>query len=808
MLKLTQWLLVGVILITLTACGGGGAGGGLSAVIQKIADYAQNGGTPPTVQMYTEAGVTGVTSDNLDEINAIIAGLSYEDVDTTAEIQALADRLGVDITNPIFTSSASASVAENQTSAITLVATDTTTVSYSISGGDASSFTVDSSSGVVIFRVAPDYETRDSHSYSFTAKATDEAGNESTQEVIIYITKEIETNLSIYEHNVSRYFTNDLSKPINGYSYAWANAIHLSKDEKTVYVQDKHGFKIMDLTNYLSPELIGKQSISGFAQDMVVSKDETKVFIISESNALYIYDITNKTDIELLGRYDKDWTSMRIDISPDDKTVYLTSKYKGLKIIDVSIPSKPELKGSYSLDKYIHDVKISTNGKYVYVTSTNGLEIIDVTDSSSPQLVGHLDGSYDGLLLSHDNKTAYLGGSKLSIIDISAPSTPILKSSMDIHVTRYGGLSLSENENIIYVGSYRSITSVDVSNIENPFIVSISKGTGFTSMITACNGKIGYVAQEWWGLRVVDLANRLSNQHSFSFGMPYPEELFSFVEGNKNYIYACTSSHIEIFELNTTNINWIESIEADCSALAYSKNKNLLYRLSSDSLTIYNTNEGVSEVENLPLPFKISSYIGDTIISKDGNKLIFSSGKILYAIDISNELKPKYIGKYVTESSIGRFVLFDNANKVSLSKDKEIDILNIEDINSSTTIAKYDLNMSTYSMALSLDENKLYFSTNKGIKSLNLADYNGTEDISSFYARGILLSKDQKRIIASGYYDTVIINIDDSSETPLYRQRYPAYWISEIGDNIYFSDDYGLSRTKITESVIKKQKKL
>ena len=46
----------------------------------------------------------------------------------------------VDIEAPIFTSSPSASVAENQTAAITLAATDASTITYSISGGDSADF--------------------------------------------------------------------------------------------------------------------------------------------------------------------------------------------------------------------------------------------------------------------------------------------------------------------------------------------------------------------------------------------------------------------------------------------------------------------------------------------------------------------------------------------------------------------------------------------------------------------------------------------------------------------------------------------
>ena len=62
---------------------------------------------------------------------------------------------------PVFTSSASAGVAENQTDAYRAVATDadSDTLSYSLSGTDADRFMIDSATGEVRFIEAPDFET-------------------------------------------------------------------------------------------------------------------------------------------------------------------------------------------------------------------------------------------------------------------------------------------------------------------------------------------------------------------------------------------------------------------------------------------------------------------------------------------------------------------------------------------------------------------------------------------------------------------------------------------------------------------------
>ena len=94
-----------------------------------------------------------------------------------------------DTTPPVFTSATTASVAENQLSAITLVATDVSSVTYSISESDAALFDVNETSGVVTFKTAPDFEdTTHSSDYSFTAMAKDSADNNATQSVTITVT--------------------------------------------------------------------------------------------------------------------------------------------------------------------------------------------------------------------------------------------------------------------------------------------------------------------------------------------------------------------------------------------------------------------------------------------------------------------------------------------------------------------------------------------------------------------------------------------------------------------------------------------
>lgn len=67
--------------------------------IERIARYAREGGTLPTLQDYNDAGVVGVNTQNIDAINAKIVELGYEDVDTLEELNALLQSYNLSLEN-------------------------------------------------------------------------------------------------------------------------------------------------------------------------------------------------------------------------------------------------------------------------------------------------------------------------------------------------------------------------------------------------------------------------------------------------------------------------------------------------------------------------------------------------------------------------------------------------------------------------------------------------------------------------------------------------------------------------------------
>jgi surface protein len=88
-----------VFLITIlfvVGCGNGSSS--QERAIRAIMAYAEGTAKAPQLSIYQDAGVVGLLEVTLLEMNEVVGNLTKEEVDTTLELQALADALGVEET--------------------------------------------------------------------------------------------------------------------------------------------------------------------------------------------------------------------------------------------------------------------------------------------------------------------------------------------------------------------------------------------------------------------------------------------------------------------------------------------------------------------------------------------------------------------------------------------------------------------------------------------------------------------------------------------------------------------------------------
>lgn len=253
----------------------------------------------------------------------------------------------LDTTPPLFTSDDNATVAENQTDAITLVATDASAISYSISGADSSSFDVNATTGVVTFKIAPDFETLDT--YTFTATATDAYGNASTQEVTIYISDVVE-NVGVKKTGQTKSYDENGTEVLDG----------SSKDDGFYQKGVEPSYTRDDATQIVTDHITGLQ----WADDANVSSSSMKKPWLTATN----YDICKGQNGQTQD------TSKCTDTSGDTAATYCASLTLGGES-DWRLPSIEEL--VFVTDKgrvrpAIHPIFENVNtGSYYWSSTTS-----------------------------------------------------------------------------------------------------------------------------------------------------------------------------------------------------------------------------------------------------------------------------------------------------------------------------------------------------------------------------------------------------------------------------------------------------
>jgi len=134
-------------------------------------------------------------AQDTDENNTYVLTVRATDAaGNTTDITVTVTVADVDEIAPTITGLATKTINEGTTAVQTFTADET--VTWSISGTDASLFTIDSSTGALVFNAAPDYEKpaddNEDNDYIFVVTATDTAANTSTLNVTVTVANVIE----------------------------------------------------------------------------------------------------------------------------------------------------------------------------------------------------------------------------------------------------------------------------------------------------------------------------------------------------------------------------------------------------------------------------------------------------------------------------------------------------------------------------------------------------------------------------------------------------------------------------------------
>ncbi len=357
------------------------------------------------------------------------------------------------------------------------------------------------------------------------------------------------------------------------------------------------------------------------------------------SKKIFIKDI-NKDG--LINHYD----SIVFNPKNDENKIDLILKNKLSKLKNSIINNtsfKPKLSPTIKIQNNIYgDVKIIAQNDYLYIISYSDIKIFDKTNINNISEVGSItiNGFIDDAALNESYLYLAKDFDGFEIIDISDPSNPIEKGSIDFKGIEATKVKVKDNYAFVAVGGKLRI--IDVLDPENPIeISSITQKFG-TSAIEPV-GDYLYLAEEGEGIDVVNIQDIYNpvivSKYKFSEGGTSIKNMIN----KGNYLFA------EIFAGNSTifditdkqNLKKIKEINGLRKFTLFKNNKFIVGIDESANEYDFTYTFAIYNIENINSPEKVGKFkLGNGIedisgLAFDGKYLYILSSSKLAIVDMS-----------------------------------------------------------------------------------------------------------------------------------------------------------------------------
>jgi hypothetical protein len=185
----------------------------------------------------------------------------------------------------------------------------------------------------------------------------------------------------------------------------------------------EQGIKISEISYPTQPDIRGVLNTTGYAQGMIASTDQSKLFAACGEMGFSIFDISDFQDgygtYPLIGWCDTEGYAESVVVDESKSLAFLSCGTAGLQIIDYSDTTNIHVVGQYSEGGYAKELILK--GNIIYMTAEEkGLLVIDITDIENPELVGSVDSEY-ALGLDMDEKYIYIADEIQGLIIVSIP---------------------------------------------------------------------------------------------------------------------------------------------------------------------------------------------------------------------------------------------------------------------------------------------------------------------------------------------------------------------------------------------------
>jgi len=261
------------------------------------------------------------------------------------------------------------------------------------------------------------------------------------------------------------------------------------------------------------------------------------------NGALRVIDISDVAAPFLVGSFDLD--SNANDVVYDNGLAYVAVDNEGLRIIDVSVPAVPSEVGFLDTPGQSHGL-VYANGYVYFAAEASGMRTIDVSLPATPVETSRLDaGRFCGITVAGDLAYIAYKDAGMAIVDLSDVTTPQIIGQFD---TAERALDVAISGNLAYIADKQDgVRVIDITDPTTPFEVGFNVESQSAREIVLANG-MAYVADGFNGFLIMDLSVPTS---PVVVGSIMTSQYALGVDVSGNYAYVVDSlNDIEIFDVS------------------------------------------------------------------------------------------------------------------------------------------------------------------------------------------------------------------------------------------------------------------
>ncbi len=257
---------------------------------------------------------------------------------------------------------------------------------------------------------------------------------------------------------------------------------------------ETRGLMILDVSNPSSIEELDSLLFTDTPRDVVIS--DTLAYVTAD-DGIHVVDISDLRDLVEVG-----FTSLEMGYGCESVLYgpYLITGGSGhLFALDINDPLTPVVVGTLGFEDMISIGGIAIWDHYAVIALSaffGGIEIVDLSDPTNPQSVGHADTDdwAHSVTVFGNHAALAVDYAGVQIFDISLPTSPQLESTivMEDAITN----SIASAGNFVYAaGQDERLHIFNLDNPSNPISVGTSPyDLGGTEIFVSASGEIMYTA--------------------------------------------------------------------------------------------------------------------------------------------------------------------------------------------------------------------------------------------------------------------------------------------------------------------------